>query len=448
MSDKELGKDTGTATMVDWFRASTAYINAHRGKVFVVFLSGEALAHENLANVVYDLTLLHSLGVKLVLVHGARPQISASLAQKNIASEYHNNLRVTTAESIGSIKQVVGQLGIDLEALFSLGTSKSPMHGADIRIVRGNFVNARPVGVHDGVDFHFTGRVRKIHTTVIEQQLNQNNIVLLSNLGYSVTGEVFNLGAEELATEVACALKAEKLILTVPGVGVTDADGALISALSESDAEYHRDRLSCESDEDSLATYHALEAALQAYKSNVHRCHLVSFKENGALLRELFTREGHGSLLSSDSFHVLREATLSDVNGIMALIKPLEDDGTLVPRSRELLENEIENFIVIELEEAVIACAALYPINADYAEIACIAIHPDYRSNGYGERLLASLESDAREACFKNIIVLTTVTQHWFLEHGFDEISIEELPAEKQAMYNLQRKSKVLVKQL
>lgn len=271
---------------------------------------------------------------------------------------------------------------------------------------------------------------------------------MLSNLGYSVTGEVFNLSAEELATEVAIALKAEKLILLIPGVGVADSEGGLITALSESDAEYHRDRLRVESDEESLTTCHALEAALQAYRANVRRCHLISYRENGALLQELFTREGHGSLLSSDSFHTLRKANLSDVNGIMALIKPLEDDGTLVPRSRELLENEIDNFLVVELEEVVIACAALYPINKMHAEIACIAIHPDYRKNGYGERLLASLESDAREASFEKVIVLTTVTQHWFLEHGFEEVSIEELPAEKQALYNLQRKSKVLIKTL
>ncbi|MEQ8953728.1 MAG: amino-acid N-acetyltransferase [Gammaproteobacteria bacterium] len=447
MNDKE-SKAAKSSTMVDLFRSSTAYINAHRGKIFVVFLSGEALAHENLANVVYDLTLLHSLGVKLVLVYGSRPQISAALAKRNITSEYHNNLRVTTTESIDSIKQEVGKLGIELEALFSLGTSKSPMHGADIRIVRGNFVNARPVGVHDGIDFHFTGKVRRVQTAIIEQQLNLNNIVLLSNLGYSVTGEVYNLSAEELATEVAIALKSEKLILMIPGTGVTDPEGKLITALSESDAEYHLDRLASEADEESQATCHALQAALQAYKANVHRCHLISYKENGALLEELFTREGHGSLLSSDSFHVLRKATLSDVTGIMALIKPLEDDGTLVPRSLELLENEIENFMVGELEEVVIACAALYPINNSYAEIACIAIHPDYRKNGYGERLLASLQTEARNAGFEKVLVLTTVTQHWFLEHGFDEVSIEELPAEKQALYNLQRKSKVLVKTL
>jgi amino-acid N-acetyltransferase len=435
-----------TFPFVDWFRSSTSYINSHRNKIFVVLLGGETLASDNFPNIVHDLSLLHSLGVKLVLVHGARPQITNELQKIGKTSEYHTNLRVTEASCMDVVKQVVGGLSTDVEALFSMGLADSPMHGADINICRGNFVTAKPVGVVDGIDFQYTGKIRKINANAIEHQLDQNNVVLLSNLGYSLTGEVFNLSAEELATETAIALKAEKLILFIPGEGITDSDGKLISSVTEEDAEYYLNNYSSTSEPDDLITYHALSAALNAYHNNIHRSHLISFRKNGALLQELFTREGNGTLISSDNFEKLREATINDVAGILALIKPLEQAGTLVERSRELLETEIENFRVIEFEGVVIACAALYPISGNFGEVACIASHPAYQNNGYGVRLLASLESEARNIGLEKIFVLTTTAAHWFLEKGFKESEITELPEQKQQLYNFQRNSKVFVK--
>ena len=434
--------------MIEWFRASTSYINAHRHKTFVVLMGGEALADKNFANIVHDLSLLHSLGVKLVLVHGARPQITAALRQAGIESSYHRNLRITESSCIETVKQTVGGLSVGIEALFSMGLSDSPMHGADIRLCRGNFVTAKPVGVHAGVDYHFTGTVRKIKASAIEQQLDQGNIVLLSNLGYSVTGEVFNLSAEEVATETAIALRADKLILLIPGEGVLDEEGNLVSSLTEDDARRYVDSLGKTDDEDSRCLGQALQAGLRAHENNVHRSHLISFKSNGALLQELFTREGSGSLISNDNFDLLRDATIEDVAGILKLIKPLEESGSLLVRSRELLETEIANFKLVELEDTIIACAALYEISDNCGEIACIAIHPQYQNNGYGDRLLSSLETTARKNGLKRLFVLTTVAAHWFLEKGFEAGELNDLPQQRQQLYNFQRNSKVFIKQL
>ncbi len=433
--------------LVEWFRASTSYINTHRGKIFVILLSGEAMADKNLANVVYDLSLLHGLGVKLILVHGARPQISTALKKSGKVSNYHHNIRITEAECIETVAHVVGGESARLEALFSLGISNSPMQGSDVRLCRGNFVTAKPVGIHDGIDYLYTGKVRKIQVKAIQQQLQQNNIVLLSNLGYSLTGEVFNLTAEEVATEAAIELQADKLILMIPQAGVLDEDGNLIASLSEEDAKFHAEKLA-QMDEDSQSISRALNACLRAYTNKVHRSHLISFKENGALIRELFTRQGNGSLISSDSFDNLRAASIDDVAGILKLIKPLEENGSLVERSRELLETEIDNFKIVELEESVIACAALYPIGSDFAEIACIAIDNSFQKNGYGGRLLNSLEAQARIDGIKAIFVLTTVASHWFLGKGFQEAQLSDLPERRQQLYNFQRKSKVLLKRL
>ena len=433
--------------MIEWFRASTSYINTHRGKVFVVLMSGEALMDTNLSNVVYDLTLLHSLGVKLILVHGGRPQISAALKSIDKGSSYYRNIRITEAECIETVTQVVGGESARLEALFSMGISNSPMQGSDVRLCRGNFVTAKPIGIHDGTDYQYTGKVRKIHTTAIRKQLDQNNIVLLSNLGYSLTGEVFNLSSEEVATETAVALRADKLILMVPQAGVLDDEGNLIASLSEDDAKFHAEKLA-KLDEEAQSISRALDTSLRAYSNGVHRSHLISFKENGALIRELFTRQGNGTLIGSDNFENLRIATIEDVAGILKLIKPLEENGSLVERSRDLLETEIDNFKIVELEGSVIACAALYPLGEDFAEIACIAIDSSFQNNGYGDRLLSSLEGQAMASGIKTIIVLTTVASHWFLEKGFLEAELSDLPEHRQGLYNYQRKSKVMLKRL
>lgn len=433
---------------IDWFRHSSSYINAHRKKVFVVLLTGESMAHENFNHIVHDISLLHSLGVKLVLVHGARPQINETLTEAGIELRYHKGLRITDAESLQKIKKTIGAMSIDIEAQFSMGLANSPMHGADIKVSRGNFITARPLGILEGVDYGLTGVVRKVNAEAILQHLDKNSIVLLSNLGYSPTGEVFNLSAEEVATEVAIAMQAEKLILFVPQRGVTSADGQLVSTLSPVQAELLLKELPADDYQRGNGTVESLAAAVRASNKTVHRCHLISFADNGALIQELFTRDGNGTLVSRDNFEWLRQATIDDVGGILELIAPLEAAGILVHRSRELLEAEINYFKVIEMEGMVIACAAIYPLDEDTGEIACIAIHKDYQDSGRGDHLLRALEKEARKQGLKKAIVLTTQTAHWFMERGFEPIAISDLPAKKQQMYNYQRNSKAFRKQL
>ena len=433
---------------IDWFRHSSSYINAHRKKVFVVLLTGETIAHENFNHIVHDISLLHSLGVKLVLVHGARPQINETLTEAGIELRYHKGLRITDADSLQKIKKTIGAMSIDIEAQFSMGLANSPMHGADIKVSRGNFITARPLGILEGVDYGLTGVVRKVNAEAILQHLDKNSIVLLSNLGYSPTGEVFNLSAEEVATEVAIAMQAEKLILFVPQRGVTGKDGQLASTLSPVQAELLLKELSEDDFQRSNGTVESLAAAVKASNKTVHRCHLISFADNGALIQELFTREGNGTLVSRDNFEWLRQATIDDVGGILELIAPLEAAGILVHRSRELLEAEINYFKVIEMEGMIIACAAIYPLDEDTGEIACIAIHKDYQDSGRGDHLLRALEKEARKQGLKKAIVLTTQTAHWFMERGFEPIAISDLPIKKQQMYNYQRNSKAFRKML
>jgi len=433
---------------IDWFRHSSSYINAHRKKVFVILLPGEAIAHDNFNNIVHDITLLHSLGVKLVLVHGARPQINAALESAGMESSYHKGLRITDAISLQLIKQIIGALSIDIEALFSMGLANSPMHGADIKLARGNFIIARPLGVLDGVDHALTGVIRKINATAIQQHIDRNNIVLINNLGYSPTGEVFNLSLEEVATETAIALNADKLILFIPQPGIFDGNGHMVSTLSPASAQDVYGSVESNQENKANGVAQALGAAIKACRYNVHRSHLISFEKNGALVKELFTRDGCGTLVSKDSPEQLRRASIDDVGGILELIEPLELAGVLVHRSRELLEAEIDYFFVIAREGMIIACAALYPLDESTGEIACIAIHKDYQDSGRGEHLLTALEAHARRSGLNRVVVLTTQTTHWFMEKGFLPIAVADLPERKQKMYNYQRNSKALCKSL
>ena len=426
--------------MIELFRSAAAYINAHRGGAFVILLHGEALAGDSLPNIVLDLSLLHSLGVRMAVVHG--------LESGDAEPAPGEPARQLDEAAMERIRHQAGGLGVAIEALFSQGTSKSPLHGADIPVRRGNFVAARPAGVVCGVDLQYAGKVRKIDAEAIREEMSRGKIVLLPSIGYSITGEVFALAPGELATEAAAALDADKLILFIPGDGIGDADGAVLPNLSLAEGEAARDRLLAQNDADSRCAGLALQAALRACGGGVHRCHLISSRKNGALLQELFTREGSGSLLSRDEAHLLRPARLSDVPGILQLIAPLEADGSLVRRSRELLENEIGNFSIIEWEDTLVACAALYPVDGRHGEIACIAIDPAHRNNGLGERLLASLEAEARGSGMDTLLALTTRAEHWFQRHGFEDSRVEDLPANRREFYNFQRNSKVLQKAL
>ncbi|MDI3324615.1 amino-acid N-acetyltransferase [Pontibacterium granulatum] len=437
---------------VNWFRHSSPYINAHRGKVFVLMLGGEAVADPNFDYIVHDIALLNSLGVRMVLVHGSRPQIEARLSQQNLQPRLHHHRRVTDEETLRCVIEAAASVRTEIEARLSMGLSNTPMHGAQIRVVSGNFMTARPVGVHDGVDLRYTGEVRRIDSEAINHHLNSGNIVLLSHLGYSPTGEIFNLATEDVATRAATSLNADKLLLFGADRGVFDSKNELRSELLTRTAERLVSNYLAgldQTDEPHTELSRHLYAAVQACRGGVNRCHLISYQEDGALLTELFTREGSGTMVLQESYEQIRQATIEDVGGLLEMIQPLEEQGVLVRRSRELLESEIDRFTLIERDGAIIGCAALYPFKQDkVGELACVVIDPEYRGGDRGDMLLQAVEAQARQIGLEQLFVLTTRTAHWFMERGFKEQAVDALPTEKKSLYNLQRNSKVFAKPL
>jgi amino-acid N-acetyltransferase len=424
------------AATTNWFRTAAPYIHAHRNSTFVIAFDGTTIASASFDSLIHDLALLSSLGIRLVLAYGARPQIEQQCTSHNIPVNYHQGLRVTDDASLKVAKAVIGRLRLDIEAKLSFSLPHTPMADAQIRCTSGNLVTAQPVGIKDGVDFQHTGKVRRIDGQGIEQQLQQGNLVLLPPLGFSPTGETFNLSLISVATEAAIELGADKLII------IGNDYSELARELTTKQANDTLESLP----EDEQAT---LQAAIQALNNGVKRVHLLDRTMDGALLQELFSRDGAGILITPEPFETTREANIDDVGGILEIIRPLEEQGTLVKRSLDLLEMEIDHFTVLERDGSIVGCAALYPyLDNKAAELACLAVIPDYQDLGRGKQLLATLEKQAKSAGLTSLYTLTTQTTHWFIEHGFKPAQINDLPVEKQQFYNYQRNSKVLKKTL
>lgn len=433
--------------LVQWFRQSTPYVTAHRDKTFVIMLDGNTTSSPNFSNIIDDISLLHSLGIKLVIVFGARKQINDALAEAHIAERYHKNIRVTDPQTLHLVKQVVGSLQFDITARLSLRMNNITHNGVP-NVVSGNFVIAQPLGVDDGVDYQLSGKVRKIDSEGIKQQLERNAIVVISPIGVSVTGETFNLAFEELAAQIAIKLKAEKVIGFCEKQGIIDENQQVIADLTLLSAEEHlRQFIAKDAYHSSEARF--LQTALEACRNGVKRAHLLSYLEDGSLLQELFSRDGIGTQISLESSEIVRIANIKDIPNLLALIHPLEQQGILVKRSREQLEMEIDHYTIIDRDGVIIACAALNPyFEEKMAEMACVAVHPDYRNSSRGDILLSHIQKRAIALGIKKLFILTTRTVHWFQERGFEIANVEDLPQEKREKYNYQRRSKILIQPL
>jgi amino-acid N-acetyltransferase len=343
------------------------------------------------------------------------------------------------------VKEAVGRVRVEIEALLSMGLPNSPMANADIRVAGGNFITAQPIGVINGMDLQHTGSVRKVDVAALNDHMEFGEVVLLSPLGYSPTGEVFNVTLEDVATATAIALDADKLVFLMDTDGVQDKKGVLLKELTVAQAQEVLNGKRKLPDDVGLF----LPCAIRACEAGVARTHLISRHTDGAVLQELFSDDGIGTMVVESTLNTLRDASIEDVGGILKLLRPLEEEGILVRRSRELLEQEIERFVVLEHDHRIVGCAALYPFPDEAAaELACLAVEAQSRDRGYGAAILNHMTELARTQKLKKLFVLTTRTAHWFIERGFAESDVSALPAQKKSLYNWQRKSKVFVRKI
>ena len=414
-------------TFVPWFRSVAPYIHMHRGKTFVVAISGEAIAAGKLPSLVQDLAMIQSMGVKVVLVHGFRPQVNEQLAAKGHVPQYSHGMRITDSVALDCAQEAAGQLRYEIEAAFSQGLPNTPMAGATVRVISGNFITAKPVGIVDGVDFQHSGMVRKVDVSGISQILNLDAMVLISPFGFSPTGEAFNLTMEEVATSVAIALHADKLIFVaeVPGIRVRphepeSEDNPIDTEMPLDVAEALLAKEPSATQPTDIGFY--LQHCVKACKAGVERSHILPFAVDGVLLLEIYVHDGIGTMVVDERLESLREATSDDLGGVLQLI---EHDGV------------------------IFGCAALYAYpEKRTGEMAALTVSPSSQGQGDGEKILRRIEQRARAQGLDSIFVLTTRTMHWFLKRGFVQSPIEWLPEARQRKYNVDRKSVVLVKKL
>ena len=441
-------------TFVPWFRSVAPYIHKFRNQTFVVGVCGEAIAAGKLQHLAQDLAMVQSMGVRIVLVHGFRPQVNEQLRAKGHAARYSHGIRITDEVSLDCAQEAAGQLRYEIEAAFSQGLPNTPMAGSTVRVLSGNFITARPVGILDGVDFQSSGVVRKVDVAGISRTLDMGAMVLLSPFGFSPTGEAFNLTMEEVATSVSIALQADKLIFVteIPGIRIRPTepqgeDNPVDTELPLAAAEKLLASLPSPQQPTDTAFY--LQHCVKACKAGVERSHIIPFAVDGSLLLEVYVHDGIGTMVVDEKLEELREATPDDVGGILQLIEPFERDGTLVKRSRTEIERDIGNYTIIEHDGVIFACAALYPYpEARTAEMAALTVSPDVQGQGDGEKVLKRVEQRARAMGLESIFVLTTRTMHWFLKRGFQNVDPDWLPEARKRKYNWDRKSQVLVKKL
>jgi amino-acid N-acetyltransferase len=438
-------------TFVPWFRSVAPYIHAYKGKTFVVGLAGEAIAAGKLNAFVQDLAILHAMGIKLVLVHGFRPQVTEQLRAKGHESRFSHGIRITDAVALDCAQEAAGQLRFEIEAAFSQGLPNTPMANATVRVISGNFLTARPVGIVDGIDFMHSGVVRRVDAGAIQRAIETGAIVLLSPFGFSPTGEAFNLTMEDVATSTAVALQADKLIFMteVPGIreDQNDPHSPIDTELALADAQRLLAQLPSPSQPTDAAFY--LQHCVKACLAGVERSHILPFAVDGAVLLEVYTHDGIGTMVVDEKLESLREATVDDIGGILQLIEPFEKDGTLVKRDRTEIERDIGHYTVIEHDGVIFGCAALYPYpEARTGEMAALTVSPQVQSQGDGERILKRIEQRARAMGLDTLFVLTTRTMHWFIKRGFSEVDPDWLPEARKRKYNWDRRSKVLVKRL
>ena len=419
-----------------WLREAGPYIEQFRDRTFVVLLSDITRSEFILSRLVEDLVLLNSLGVRLILVQSTRQAIDAHSRDCGIEARYHERRRITDHALLKDIARLAGEVHSELQAAFVRARHR---HHSRAHLISGQFIHAKPLGIIDGVDHQLTGAVRNFETEALKSQLDHGQIACVSHLAHAPSGQMYNLASEEVAASIAVSMGADKLILLGEHAAITDSENQRISEITLAELT----GLKADQPDD---IYFRVAASERAIRGGVARCHILGANIDGAILTELLTTEGSGTLITQEPTAKIRPARVDDLAGLLHLLSPLEASGALVHRSREKIEAEIGHFQVVEQDGRLLGSAALYPLDSHTAELACLAVEPEQGAQTLGSQLLNAVESQAHEQGLDTLFVLTTQAQDWFKERGFSEASVDALPENRQSLYNFQRNSAVLRK--
>jgi amino-acid N-acetyltransferase len=436
------------SSFVENLRLSAKYISQFNQKVFVIGISGHVFNDGQFENIAKDINLLHSLNIKVILVYGARPQVEAILVKNKIPIRLVQNMRVTSKSALSHIIEVNGAMRVKIEA--TLSTIKPFTEG--MQLSSGNFLTAMPAGVIDGIDMEATGRVRNIDINAIENKLNHHEIVIVSPIGYSPIGQIFNLSYEQTAANIAAAIGADKLIYYVDANGILNERGELIPELTSEKAHklisHIEEKTSPEAAQNlSYDDFNILKSSLFAIKNKIKKVHLINRHIDGSLIEELFTEKGSGTIFTEFALENFRKATEGDIKDIYRILSLFEKKKILVKRDLPQIKNSIEHFYILEHDKKFVGCVSLNPYK-EGLELASFAIDKNYQKLGFGKKLLKFCELEALKLKYNEVFILTTQSEHWFAENGFREKSKDLMPALRKKTYQSKRNSKYLTKKL
>ncbi|MDR3145526.1 MAG: amino-acid N-acetyltransferase [Treponema sp.] len=431
-------------SQVDRIREAFHYQSRFKGSTIVFKIDFPVTVEPAVPYLVRDLALLARTGFRVVIVPGAKEWIDAVLAEYGIRSNYAETTRITT----GAAMPFVEMAAFHVATRFMTGLSADRVDA-----VTGNFVRARGLGVVDGLDMEHTGKVDRILIDSLGRILNLGMVPILPCIGWSSTGKPYNVPSDEIALSVSLALGAAKLFIisvhggirtgayTLPeGIGVGENGRVVRLSPPEAETLLAANGPAAGRGDKALTE---LELALRASRGGVERVHIIDGREQGVILRELFSNLGVGTMVYADEYESIRTLKIADIPDVLRLMEPLMQQGILIRRGTEDIREKRDDYAVFEIDGSIHACGALHDWGEGQGEIAAIATDPAYSDMGLGSRIVRFLMEEAREKGFHRVFVLTTRTHDWFEFLGFKECSAESLPEQRRKQYDLKRKSKV-----
>ena len=419
-------------------RGILQYIPQFREKTFIIAVDGIIVTDENFTNILLDVAVLRSLNIRVVLVHGAAAQIKALAEKQGIQASDLEGTGVTDAATLELAMDAANRLTHEILE----GLSANDLRGACA-----NAIIAHPLGIIQGIDHLFTGKVERVDAELLHTLLNQGIVPVLPPLGIDGDGKTYRANSDSIALAVADALKAIKLIFITAHDGLRHNDqlirqmlvGDLQKLLQTASGGFSPEMLS------------KAQHAAAACAAGVQRVHVINGREDEGLLAEVFSNEGVGTLIYANEYEHIRPAKKKDIRAIYMLTKKAVEAGELVRRTRADIEKNLANYYIFEIEKNPVACVALFVYPAQHkGELASLYVHPAYENQGIGRRLIQFVESKALETGLTELIVLSTQAFTYFQsKSGFAEGVIDDLPPERRERYDQTgRHSKILVKKL
>ena len=400
------------------------YLQKFKDALVVIYLDDKTIGSPLFSSHIRDIAMLHQVGLKVVIIPGARTRIDEVLGDAKIEWTYKDNTRITSDAAMPLVK---------MAAFDVTNTVMTSLAANGITAVIGNWVRARAKGVLDGLDFGPAGEIDKLDTQSLKTVLTDGFIPIFPCIGWSATGRPYNISSQVLAQQVAVELKADKLFFVMGQDGAVLKDGEIVPAINiEEIDEYLGGNNS-----------NLLQLAKMACQNGVNRAHIVDGNLDGVLLSEIFSDLGSGTMIYTNNYGKIRSMVQTDIPSVLALMRPFIASGKLLPRTEADIAASLNDFVVYEFDGGVRACAALHKYEDGQAEISAVAVDEAFGHMGIGPALVESLIQKAKEQGARSVFIMTTQATDWFEKIGFKEDSIESLPQARRAKWTPERGSKV-----